>query len=245
MAEPSGILEAIGRALGSAPPFEGRTVLVTSGPTREAIDPVRYLGNRSSGRMGHALAAAAWRRGARVILVSGPTHLPDPPGVEVVRVESALEMAAVVEARIPEADLSIFAAAVADFRASHQSGRKMKRERDGAALSIQLEANPDVAAVTRPHRRPGSVTVGFALETEDLIGNARSKLERKGFDLIVANAAGEAGSGFESPDNRVTLVGADGRIESLELLPKEEVAERILDRVSPLLDGERAAAGSV
>ena len=239
MMEPDDILEYLGRALGSTPGMRGRHVLVTSGPTREAIDPVRYVGNRSSGRMGHAVAAAAWRRGASVVLVSGPTALPDPVGVEVVRVESAGEMLAAVRSHLPAADLSVFAAAVADFRPARAHEAKVKRGRDGGVLPVELVANPDIAGGTRGERRPGSVAVGFALETEDLVENAREKLTRKGFDLIVANRAGEADSGFEAPTNRVTLLCADGSVEALDLLSKDEVAERILDRVEPLLVGER------
>lgn len=239
MVDPEVIVEQVGRALGASGGYRGKRVLVTSGPTREAIDPVRYVGNRSSGRMGHAVAAAAWRRGASVVLVSGPTALPDPVGVEVVRVESAAAMLTAVQEQLPGADLSVFAAAVADFRPSRSHEGKVKRGRDGETLSVDLVANPDIASDTRGDRRPGSVAVGFALETEDLVENARGKLARKGFDLIVANRAGEADSGFEAATNRVTLLGRDGSVEALELLTKDEVAERILDRVEPLLHGER------
>ena len=238
MVEPSEILDHLGRALGEQEPFLGRTVLITSGPTREPIDPVRFIGNRSSGRMGHALAAAAWRRGARVILVTGPTTLPAPTGVEVVAVERAEEMFSAVAARLSEAHLSIFAAAVADFRPLDPREGKLKRSRPGDMEAIHLIPNPDIAAETRPLRRPGAVTVGFALETEDLLENARGKLERKGFDLIVANGAGDPEAGFESATNRVTLLGQDGTAESLGLLSKDDVAEKILDRVSPLLSGD-------
>lgn len=241
MVEPETILEYLGRALGASPGLRGRRVLVTSGPTREPIDPVRYVGNRSSGRMGHALAAAAWRRGASVVLVSGPTSLPDPVGVEVVRVETAVEMMSAVQEQLPGAELSLFAAAVGDFRPSAPREGKVKRGRDGDALTVELVANPDIAGDTRSARRVGAVAVGFALETEDLLANARGKLERKGFDLIVANRAGEADSGFEAATNRVTLLGRDGSVEALELLTKDEVAERILDRVEPLLSGDRDA----
>jgi phosphopantothenoylcysteine decarboxylase / phosphopantothenate---cysteine ligase len=241
MLEPGTILEYLGRAMGSSPGLRGRRVLVTSGPTREPIDPVRYGGNRSSGRMGHALASAAWRRGASVVLVSGPTSLPDPVGVEVIRVETAAQMMNAVQEQLPRAELSLFAAAVGDFRPARPREGKVKRGRDGDALTVELVANPDIAGDTRGARRPGAVAVGFALETEDLLDNARGKLERKGFDLIVANRAGEADSGFEAATNRVTLLGRDGSVEALELLTKDEVAERILDRVEPFLSGDRDA----
>lgn len=237
MPEPDEILEQVGRALTPHSSLRGTRVLVTSGPTREPLDPVRFVGNRSSGRMGHALAAAAWRRGAEVVLVSGPTALPDPVGVRSVRVETAAEMLEAVDEHLPYAQLSIFAAAVGDFRAAAPVQRKVKRGAADEGWEVRLVPNPDIAAGTLPLRRPGSVAVGFALETEDLLTGAREKMERKGFDLIVANAAGEEGSGFESPTNRVTLLGRDGTVEALDLLPKEEVAERILDRVEPLLGG--------
>lgn len=237
MLEPWQIVEHVGRALARGDAFAGRTVLVTAGPTREAIDPVRYVGNRSSGRMGYALAQAAWRRGARVVLVSGPSALPPPEGVELVRVESAVAMKEAVEAALPEADASIFAAAVADFRPEEVRGRKVKRSEEGAELALTLVANPDVAGDTRQARKPGSVVVGFALETQDLVAHAGRKLEAKDFDLIVANDATDEGAGFEVETNRVTLLSADGEPEMLPLQSKHEVAEAVLDRVGARLAG--------
>ncbi|MDT8368743.1 MAG: bifunctional phosphopantothenoylcysteine decarboxylase/phosphopantothenate--cysteine ligase CoaBC [Longimicrobiales bacterium] len=230
LVEPDEIVERIGRALARGGPLEGRTVLVTAGPTHEPLDPVRFLGNRSSGRMGYALAAAAWRRGARVVLVSGPTQLPDPVGVETIRVETAAEMDREVQARVGEADLQIFAAAVADFRPAQPARRKIKREKDGASWTVELVANPDVAAGSARATWSGAVRVGFALETEDLIANATRKRESKGFDWIVANPAGEEDAGFGTETNRVTLVGAEGA-EAFPLQQKDEVAEILLDRV--------------
>ncbi len=235
MLEPWQIEEHVGRALGHDPAFEGRTVLVTAGPTREPIDPVRYVGNRSSGRMGYALAQAAWRRGAHVVLVSGPSALPDPEGVEVVRVETAVEMKAAVASRLREADASIFAAAVADFRPEEPRARKVKRDEEGDELRLALIANPDVAGDTRDARKPGSVAVGFALETDDLVAHAGRKLAAKGFDLIVANDATEEGAGFEVDTNRVTLLSSDGEPEALPLQSKHEVAETVLDRIGARL----------
>jgi phosphopantothenoylcysteine decarboxylase/phosphopantothenate--cysteine ligase len=235
MLEPGEILEHLGRALGEGEPFRGRTVLVTAGPTREPVDPVRYLGNRSSGKMGYALASAAWRRGAQVLLVSGPTSLPDPVGVEVVRVQTALEMRDKVAEALPGAHVTVFAAAVADYRPVQGQPDKVKRAHTGAEWSLGLVTNPDVAGETRALRRADAVTVGFALETSELLSNARAKLAAKGFDLLVANDAGAQGSGFEVDTNQVSLLWKEGREETLPLLTKDEVAEEILDRVAALL----------
>jgi phosphopantothenoylcysteine decarboxylase/phosphopantothenate--cysteine ligase len=236
MLEPWQIEEAVGRALGADASFEGRRVLVTAGPTREPIDPVRYVGNRSSGRMGYAIAQAAWRRGADVTLVSGPSSLDPPFGVDLVRVETAHEMHDAVAARVGSADVSVFAAAVADFRPVDPASRKVKREQAGPDLTVPLTENPDVARDTRDARKAGAVTVGFALETDDLIANARRKLASKGFDLVVANDATEEGAGFGVATNRVTILRIDGEAEELPLLSKEAVAEALLDRVGAVLD---------
>ena len=239
MVEPEEIVEHLGRLLGRGGPLDGKRVLITSGPTREPLDPVRYLGNRSSGRMGFALAAAAWLRGADVTVVSGPTELPPPAGITVRRVETAREMDAAVREEIGGADVVVYAAAVADYRPSEPLEGKRKRSRDGAAWSVPLESNPDVAAGTRDLRKPGAVAVGFALETEDLLANAAAK----GFHLVVANPAGDPDAGFGTETNRVTLLGA-GDPESLPVLSKAEVAEAVLDRVEALLP-ERSAPGAV
>ncbi len=238
MEEPEVLLMRIGRLLGDSSAWAGLPVLITAGPTREPLDPVRYLGNRSSGRMGYALAEAAWLRGADVLLVSGPVSLPDPVGVEVVRVESASEMEAVVRERLPEMRLQIFAAAVADYRPRTSESRKVKREarREAGGWSVPLEENPDVAADTRPARAPSSVTIGFALETEELLRRAEEKMVKKDFDMIVANPAGEDGAGFESGTNRVTLLFQSGTSEELPLDEKTGVAWTILDRIEPALD---------
>lgn len=235
MLEPHQIVQHVGRALGADQELSGRRVLVTAGPTREALDPVRYMGNRSSGRMGYALAQAAWRRGADVSLVSGPSTLEAPVGADVVQVETAAEMHAAVAARIGAADVSLFAAAVADYRPVSSEAGKIKREQAGDELTIALSANLDIARETASARKPGSVTVGFALETGDLVENARKKLDEKGFDLIVANDATEAGAGFEVDTNRVTVLGRGSPPEELPLMSKDDVAEEILDRVARLL----------
>lgn len=239
MLEPGEILAHAGRALEGGTPLSGRRVVVTAGPTREAIDPVRYVGNRSSGRMGYEVAAAAWRRGADVLLVTGPSHLPPPVGVEVARVESAEEMRAAVEAALPAADVLVMAAAVADFRPADPAGEKLKKE-SGGVPELRLERTADVLASTRALRPAECVVVGFALETKDAVDNGRRKLEAKGLDLLVVNDAREPGAGFEVATNRVTFLRPGRDDEALPLMPKSEVADRILDRVVELAEAKRA-----
>jgi phosphopantothenoylcysteine decarboxylase/phosphopantothenate--cysteine ligase len=209
-------------------------VVVTAGPTREPIDPVRYIGNRSSGRMGYEVAAAAWRRGANVVLVTGPSHLTPPAGVEVRRVETAAEMRDAVAAALPHADALVMAAAVADFRPADPAREKLKKEAGGPP-DLFLERTADVLASTRDLRRADAVIVGFALETEDVVANGRRKLEAKGLDLLVVNDAREPGAGFEVATNRVTLLETDREDDALPLMSKAEVADRILDRVEALV----------
>ena len=232
MEEPEYLLLHAGRLLGRSSRWEGRRVLVTAGPTREPLDPVRYLGNRSSGLMGYALAEAAWLRGADVTLITGPSSLVRPLGVKCVEVETAREMEAAVRTKLPGHDLQIFAAAVADFRPGQSAEGKVKRadvEADGGWM-VSLVENPDVAVDTRDARREGSVTVGFALETEDLVDRAREKMERKAFDFIVANPAGEKGAGFDSATNRVTVLDRAGGVEELPRAEKWAIAWQLLDR---------------
>ncbi|MDX1647583.1 MAG: bifunctional phosphopantothenoylcysteine decarboxylase/phosphopantothenate--cysteine ligase CoaBC [Longimicrobiales bacterium] len=234
MLEPWQIEEAVGRALTSQGRLDGRRALVTAGPTWEPLDPVRFIANRSSGRMGYALARAAWRRGADVSLVSGPSALPAPWGVERVSVETAEEMKDAVDALIPEMDVAIFAAAVADYRPARMEAGKVKKEDAGPELTVPLTQNPDIALESRASRKAGSVTVGFALETGgtgDVIANARRKLEKKDFDLLVANDASEEGAGFAVETNRVTILSRGGSLDELPLLSKDEVAEEVMDRV--------------
>jgi phosphopantothenoylcysteine decarboxylase/phosphopantothenate--cysteine ligase len=240
MPEPEAIVAHVGRLLEGAGALAGRRVLVTAGPTREAIDPVRYISNHSSGRMGVALAAAAWRRGADVSLVAGPLQVPTPPGVRVTRVETTDEMAAAVAAELPQADVLVMAAAPADFRPAQAAGQKMKRGAGDATLALAPTA--DILAGTRALRRGGAVIVGFALETTDLEANARKKLAAKDLDLIVLNDATEPGAGFGVETNRVTLLGRDGGVDALPLMAKAEVADAILDRVERLLAAPRALA---
>ena len=242
MPEPETILASVGRLLEGAGSLAGRRVVVTAGPTREALDPVRYLTNHSSGRMGVALAAAAWRRGAEVVLVAGPLQVAVPPGVRVRAVESTAEMAAAVAAELREADVLVMAAAPADYRPAAVAPQKLKRG-DGA-LTLALEPTPDILRGTRGARRAGAVIVGFALETTDLDANARRKLAAKELDLLVLNDATEPGAGFGVTTNRVTLYHRDGAVEPLSLLPKPEVADAILDRVERLLGARAASDGA-
>jgi len=237
LADPAEIAEAAGRILAPRD-LEGRRVLVTAGPTREPIDPVRHLSNPSTGKMGFEVARAAARRGADVLLVSGPTVLRDPEGVRVIRVTTAEEMAAAVLGAAGEQDLFVAAAAVSDYRPRDPLASKKKKT--GGAESLQLERTPDILATLgeRLAGRPRSpVLVGFAAETEDLVPNAREKLRRKRCDLVVANAVGMPGAGFASDRNRVSLVGP-AEAEEVEGT-KSAVADFILDRVVPLVDARR------
>ena len=228
MEEPAVIVEHVGRALQGETRFTGRRVVVTAGPTREAMDPVRFLSNRSSGRMGYALAAAAWRRGADVDLVCGPGPLAAPTGPRVHRVETTEQMKGAVQRLISDADLLVMAAAPADFRPKDAAGSKIKK--DSAPETVALEPAPDILQATRQDRPSQCLVVGFALETDSGEANAREKLERKGLDLVVLNET-KPGSAFESETNEVTLFDREGASESLPLLSKDEVAERVLDRV--------------
>lgn len=232
--EPEEVVAHAGRALEPEGPLAGRRVVVTAAGTREPIDPVRYVGNRSSGRMGYAIAAAAWRRGADVTLVTGPSHLAPPVGCDVVRIETAEQMRAAVAAALPQADALVMSAAVADFRPAAPADRKIKKE-DGEVPTIVLERTADVLRATREARRPGAVVVGFALETNDAVENGRRKLEGKGLDLLVVNDATQPGAGFEVETNRVVLLAPGRDDEALPLLTKAEVADRILDRVEALV----------
>ena len=229
MSEPETILGHAARVLRGTGPLRGRRVVVTAGPTRESIDPVRVVTNRSSGKMGYRVAEAAWERGAEVVLISGPVALPAPIGVTMRRVESTADLEAAVRAELPAADVLVMAAAPADFRPSDPSDRK--RSRTDGALAIPMEPTGDILHATRAARKPGSVMVGFALETGDALAKGRAKLERKDLDLIVVNDALEPGAGFEHETNRVALLGRDGSPQILPLQSKREVAEAILDAV--------------
>ena len=232
MVEPEAIVSHVERRLRRAAPWTGRRVLVTAGPTREAMDPVRVLTNRSSGRMGYALARAAWLRGADVTLVSGPAALQPPEGVAVVQVQSTEQMAAAVAEALPLADLLLMAAAPADYRPVAPLETKSKRGE--GSLKLELTPTADILAGTAGRRKKGAVIVGFALETGDAVAGARAKLTSKQLDLVVANDATEPGAGPEVHTNRVTIVSRTG-VEPLPLLEKAEAAEAILDRVQVLL----------
>lgn len=235
LVEPAEIVERIGRALEGRTPYTGRTVVVSAGPTREALDPVRFLSNRSSGRMGYALAAAAWRRGADVRLIAGPSQLEVPPGPQLTRVESAEEMRSAVREAVAGADALVMAAAVADFRPRTRELRKIKKA--GAPERVDLEPAPDILATIREVAPEGMVLAGFALETDRARENARVKLKEKGLDLIVLNEAGKPGVGFETETNEVVILDRDGTEEALPLLTKDAVADRILDRMESWLPG--------
>lgn len=229
MSEPPVILAHAARLLHRAGPLAGRRVVVTAGPTREPLDPVRVVTNRSSGRMGYRLAEAAWERAADVVLISGPTSLEPPAGVAFRRVETTAQMEAAVRAEIGSADILIMAAAPADYRPTEAG--ETKRPRDGGSLTVVLEPTADILRATAGLRKPGAVIVGFALETGDAVSRGRAKLARKDLDLIVVNDALEPGAGFEVETNRVTILDRDGGEQALPLLDKRAVADGILDAI--------------
>jgi phosphopantothenoylcysteine decarboxylase/phosphopantothenate--cysteine ligase len=229
IAEPEEILDTARWVLARHGPLAGRRCVVTAGGTREPLDPIRFLGNRSSGRMGYALARAARDQGAQVTLIS-TTGQPAPYGADLVAVETAEEMRAAVLEALADADALLMAAAVADYRPAAKAGQKIKKGEGG--LKVELVRAPDILAQVAEVRRPAQVIVGFAAETENLLANARAKLERKRLDLIVANDARQA---MGAAANEVTLLSAGGQMEELPLLSKDEVAERILERVVVLL----------
>ena len=235
MPEPEFIFAHTGRLLEQRGGLAGKRVLVTAGPTREAIDPVRFISNHSSGKMGVAIAAAAWRRGANVDLVAGPLSVAPPMGVSLHSVESTEDMARAVEGLLPQADALVMAAAPADFRAATPAGSKIKK--NDAPPPLALAPTPDILKSTKGARRAGSVIVGFALETNDPLTGGRTKLAGKDLDMVVVNDATEAGAGFGVDTNRVTLLLRGAGEEVLPLLPKTDVADAILDRVEYLMGG--------
>lgn len=242
LVEPPELAEAIELFLAPMRDLAGEVVLVTAGPTREPLDPVRYLSNRSSGKMGYAIAEAAAARGAKVILVSGPTALTPPQSVDVIHVETAQQMYDVVLAKLTAATVVIKAAAVADYRPKQVAGRKIKKEE--RVPEVTLESTPDILAEIGK-RKERRILVGFAAETEDLVANARRKLQRKNLDLMVANDVSQPGAGFDGDTNIVKILDAQGGVEELPLQAKRSVADRILDRVVGLLKerGEGLAQG--
>ncbi len=228
LAEIPEILHAVTEILRSNDDLAGDVVLVTAGPTREPVDPVRYLTNRSSGKMGYALAEEAVSRGARTILVSGPTGLTSPKGVEIIRVETAMQMRAAVMERLPEATVVIKAAAVSDYRLAQPTDSKLKKSE--RSLSLELIPNPDILKEIGAQKGT-RILVGFAAETGDLVRQAERKLKEKNLDLIVANDVSQEGAGFSHDTNAVVILDPDGGVEELPLLPKRQVARRVLDHV--------------
>jgi phosphopantothenoylcysteine decarboxylase/phosphopantothenate--cysteine ligase len=241
LAENQTIVAAVMETLAASNDLAGETVLVTAGPTREAIDPVRYIGNRSSGRMGYALADAALARGARVILVSGPAEIPPPRQAELVRIETAAEMRRAVLEHLPAATIVIKAAAVADFRPRHTSAQKMKR---AGPVTLELEPTEDILAEAgKISARGDRIIIGFAAETENALENARTKLRSKSLDAIVVNDVSKPGIGFDSERNAVTIITGDEVIEVPET-SKRQVAERVLEVAISLRRSNRMKAGS-
>ncbi len=238
MEEPEGIFRVLEDYFAAGQDLAGKTVLITAGPTYERIDPVRFIGNYSSGKMGYALADEAAARGARVVVVSGPVAVrPENPSVEVRHVESACEMLAECEKLFPEADIAIMSAAVADYAPVSTAASKIKRERDEVPV-IHLKKNPDIAATLGQAKRTGQVLVGFALETDHELDNAADKLRRKNLDMIVLNSLRDAGAGFGTDTNKITILRPDGLRTQYPLKSKKEVARDILDNItgkSPLV----------
>ena len=231
MAEPEEIAAAIEREAGRRRDLDGETVLVTAGPTQEPLDPVRYISNRSSGKMGYALAEAAAARGARVVLVSGPVHLAEPLGVEVIGVRTAVEMRKAVFDHLDPATIVIKAAAVGDFHLSHVP--EQKRKKTAARLSLELDPTPDILAELG-RKKGGRLLVGFAAETENLRQEARRKLESKNCDMVVGNLVGGADLGFESDENEVVLALSTGETLDIGRAGKRQIADRIFDEILKL-----------
>jgi len=236
LAENEAIVTAVLGTLGVSQDLSGETVLITAGPTREKIDPVRYLTNRSSGRMGYALAEAALRRGARVLLVSGPTNLTAPGAAEVTRVESAEQMRDAVLHLLPQATIVIKTAAVSDYRAKDTSGQKIKRK---GPMTLELEATPDILKELAL-KKQNQIIVGFAAETENVLENARQKLVSKNLDAIVVNDVSREGVGFDSDRNAVTIISHHEVIEVPET-SKWEVAQRVLDQLAKVRQARKSA----
>ena len=222
------LLDYILREIAKEKDLAGKKVLVTAGPTRESIDPVRFITNHSTGKMGYAVARQAMLRGAEVTLVSGPVSIAPPPFTEVVRVQSAQEMFEAVKEHSAEADMIIKTAAVADYTPAHTAQEKIKKSDSGADLSVPLQRTTDILKWLGEHKRDGQVLCGFSMETENMLENSRAKLKKKNADLIAANSLRDAGSGFGTDTNHLVLITGDG-VTDLPLLSKEEAADRLLD----------------
>jgi phosphopantothenoylcysteine decarboxylase/phosphopantothenate--cysteine ligase len=234
LADIKDIIGSICQVLGRGGDLAGRHIVVTAGGTQEPIDPVRYVSNRSSGKMGYALAEAARDRGAKVTLIAAPTALPEPVGVDVIQVNTAQEMRQAVEDATSQADALIMAAAVADYRPVKAAKDKIKKGKAG--LTLELECTPDILGTVKGN----FVKVGFAAESSNLLRNAKQKLQQKGLDFIVANDITASDSGFGTDTNRVTIIDRKGKIDSLPLLTKREVANKVLDRVAVLFPRPRS-----
>lgn len=237
MPEPEEIMSHAGRLLEGASPLAGKKVVVTAGATREPIDPVRFISNHSSGKMGVAIARAAWRRGADVTLIAGHVDVALPPEIETLTAETVKAMSRSVAAALPGADVLIMAAAPADFRPADEAPGKIKKLRGRGSLKIEMEETEDILKSTISKRKKKSVIVGFALETSDGITNARAKLKAKDLDVVVLNHANEPGAGFGVDTNRVTVITRNGKQEELELMSKADLAEILLDRIEVELNG--------
>jgi phosphopantothenoylcysteine decarboxylase/phosphopantothenate--cysteine ligase len=241
LAEPAAIADAALAAWSPHRDLEGETILITAGPTQEPLDPVRYITNRSSGKMGYALAEAALRRGARVTLVSGPVQLDPPRGAELVRVRTAREMRDAVLAALPSASIIIKAAAVADYHVANVPPQKTKKT--SARLSLDLDPTPDILAEVG-QKKDGRLLIGFAAETQNLIAEGRRKLSAKNCDMVVANLVSQEGTGFESDENEVVLLLRTGETIALPRASKREIAGRILDQILKLRLALHAASSS-
>lgn len=235
MPEPEEIMSHVGRLLEGETPLSGKRIVVTAGATREPIDPVRFISNHSSGKMGVALARSAWRRGADVTLIAGHVDIPIPREIPTVSAATVEEMARSVAESLPSADVLIMAAAPADFRPASAAPEKIKKGK--TAPRVELEPTTDILKSTIGRRKKKSVIVGFALETTDGLKNAAGKLEAKDLDLVVLNNAKEPGAGFGVDTNRVTVIGRDGKAEDLELMSKADLADVLLDRIERELRG--------
>jgi len=236
MAEPEEIVQQLETFFAPNTALAGKTILLTAGPTYEPIDPVRFIGNRSSGKMGIALAEEAARRGARVTLILGPTHLRAPEATcTVIRVETAQQMYDAALDHFDACDVAIFAAAVADFKPVTTASKKIKKQADSQGLTLELTETPDIASALGARKQIGQILVGFALETNDETQNAFSKLQRKRFDFIVLNSLNDAGAGFQHDTNKISILRQDNSVRDFELKPKLAVATDILDEVEAVL----------
>lgn len=228
MAEPEILLEYINREIARKKDLAGKKILVTAGPTQESIDPVRYVTNHSSGKMGYALAKVCMQRGAQVTLVTGPTQIPEPMFVDVVKITTAREMFEAVTARAADQDIIIKAAAVADYRPKEVKNEKVKKS--SSEISLEMEKTDDILKFLGEHKREGQFLCGFSMETENMVENSRKKLEKKNLDLVVANNLKVEGAGFLGDTNVVTLISKDKEV-SLPKMSKEETADHILDAI--------------